>query len=132
MKRMSTSQIFSERLRIALHRRKMTQVELGNIVGISPKSISKYINQLTLPPADTLHKIADALNVSVDWLLGRTDEEADIYIERDEEPWANDVKIIRRGIQQMSGKERRVLINLVKSYVEEMQKEEKTEGGEHN
>lgn len=119
--------LFAERLRIALHRRKMTQLELGEKTGISPKSVSKYVTEQAFPPMGALRRIADVLNVSVDWLMGRTEEEAGIYIEREEEAWADDVRFIRRGIQRMSDKERRVLMNVVRSYIEEIQEEEEEE-----
>ncbi len=124
--------LFAERLRIALHRRKMTQVQLGEKTNISSKSISKYINEQASPPIGALHRMADTLNVSADWLMGRTEEEAGIYIERDEEPWGNDVRFIRRGIQQMSDKERRLLMNVVKSYIKEVQEEEESGRGEES
>ncbi len=51
-----------------------TQKILAESIGISQQSYSDYENERTFPDEITLIKIANALNVSVDYLLGRTDE----------------------------------------------------------
>lgn len=63
-----------ERLRQLRESRKMTQVRLGMEVGVSQETISGYEIEKAMPPADMLIKLADTLNTSVDYLLGRTDE----------------------------------------------------------
>ncbi len=45
---------------------------LGKEIGISSGIISKWKTEGTLPNGDTLLKISDRLNCSVDYLLGRT------------------------------------------------------------
>ena len=51
-----------------------TQKKLSELVGISQQSYSDYENGRTFPDEMTLIKLANALNVSVDFLLGRTDD----------------------------------------------------------
>ncbi|WP_420314589.1 helix-turn-helix domain-containing protein [Anaerotignum propionicum] len=46
---------------------------LGIEVGVSQETISGYEIDKAVPPADMLVKLADCLNTSVDYLLGRTD-----------------------------------------------------------
>ena len=65
---------FPARLREVRKKRKMTQEQLGKRVDVTKVSISCYENGSRTPDIDTLEKIADALDVSVDYLLGRTDE----------------------------------------------------------
>lgn len=63
---------FGQRLKWVIRERDILQNELAEQVGVSPKSISSYINQKSLPGVVTLTKIAQTLDVSVDWLLGLT------------------------------------------------------------
>jgi transcriptional regulator with XRE-family HTH domain len=53
--------------------KKLTQEELGNILGLGKSSISMYENDKMSPDDDIKNKIADYFNVSIDYLLGRTD-----------------------------------------------------------
>lgn len=59
-----------KQLRKAKH---MTQVRLGIEVGVSQETISGYEIGKAVPPADMLIKLADTLETSVDYILGRTD-----------------------------------------------------------
>ena len=65
---------FPARLREVRKQRKMTQEQLGKRVDVTKVSISCYENGSRTPDVETLEKIADALDVSVDYLLCRTEE----------------------------------------------------------
>lgn len=52
---------------------KLTGSKLGEIVGVSKQSVSKWENGLSYPDFEILKKLADFFNVSTDYLLGRTD-----------------------------------------------------------
>lgn len=52
----------------------LTQKQLAQKIGISQQSYSDYENGRTFPDATTLIELANALNVSIDYLLGRTDD----------------------------------------------------------
>lgn len=54
--------------------RKITQEELGNIINVQKAAVSKYELGRAVPSTDVLTKLANYFNVSVDYLLGRTDE----------------------------------------------------------
>ena len=51
----------------------ITQKDFATILGITERSYQRYENGNNTPPYDTLIKIADYFNVSIDYLLGRTD-----------------------------------------------------------
>ena len=57
-----------------LKTRGMTQRDLANKIGASEVSISRYISGARMPKANIVVYIADALNTTTDYLLGRTDE----------------------------------------------------------
>ncbi|MCT4663361.1 MAG: helix-turn-helix domain-containing protein [Tissierellales bacterium] len=52
----------------------MTQEELGKKIGQTKSNISKYETGSLEPSIQTLNLLADIFNVSVDYLLGRSDE----------------------------------------------------------
>lgn len=62
--------IFSENLNTALQEKKLTQAQLAQKADTSPQNISKYCKGNALPDLGIVAQIAEALNVSVDWLLG--------------------------------------------------------------
>lgn len=51
-----------------------SQKKIASAINISQQSYSDYENNKTFPDAETLIKIADFFAVSVDYLLGRTDD----------------------------------------------------------
>jgi transcriptional regulator with XRE-family HTH domain len=52
---------------------KLTQEQLANTLSLSQQAISGYENGARFPDQDTLEKIADFFDVSIDYLLGRSD-----------------------------------------------------------
>ncbi len=54
--------------------RNMTQVGLQMKTGIEQALISKFENGERIPPTETLIILADFYNVSIDYILGRTDK----------------------------------------------------------
>ncbi|KPU42131.1 HTH-type transcriptional regulator ImmR [Oxobacter pfennigii] len=65
--------MFGERLKEIRIESKLTQEELGDMVGVSGNTISKYETGDREPSLDILTRIANYFNVSLDYLLGRTD-----------------------------------------------------------
>jgi transcriptional regulator with XRE-family HTH domain len=68
---------FSTRLKEIRREKKLTQEQLGQKVNVTKVSISGYESGNRTPDMDTLQKIADVLEISVDYLLGRTDTSSD-------------------------------------------------------
>ena len=52
----------------------MSQVELAKATGLPPTSIAHFEGGGRKPSFDSLRKLANALNVTTDYLLGRVDE----------------------------------------------------------
>ena len=65
--------VFGERLREVRVLRQVTQEELAEMADIARTMIGRYETTDQLPALDTLVRIADALGVSTDYLLGRTE-----------------------------------------------------------
>lgn len=71
--------VIGNRLKEARKAKGMTQEELGNIVGVTPEAIGNYENEKREPKGVIFTKLLDALGVSADFILGRTDSAT--YIE---------------------------------------------------
>ena len=65
--------MFSERLRKARQLRDLEQAQLAQICGIPAPSINHFERGRRKPNLDNLVRLADALIVSTDYLLGRTE-----------------------------------------------------------
>ena len=64
---------FSDRLEEALRMREMTPAELARKTGIGEGAISQYRKGAYKATQSNLEKIANALNVSIPWLMGAVD-----------------------------------------------------------
>lgn len=66
--------VFCKRLRDTRAARMLTQDELAERADISRVMVSRYETGAVIPTVDVLIRIADALNISIDYLLGREDQ----------------------------------------------------------
>lgn len=63
---------FATSLRQLIEDRKVTQGDIASVTGVTRQTVSQYCNGISEPGYDTLVKIADRFDVSIDYLLGRT------------------------------------------------------------
>ena len=64
---------FSERMKELRRKHGMTQVAVGKIIGVRQDSISTYERGKNYPEVRNLIILADYFGVSIDYLVGRTD-----------------------------------------------------------
>ena len=74
MKKSTPSEAFPERLRTARELRELSQGALAGRAGLQPSAISHFESGTRKPSFDNLRRLADALQVSTDYLLGRTNQ----------------------------------------------------------
>ena len=65
--------MFQERLKKLRKERNLSQDNVGQSLNIGGRTIGNYESGERLPSLDTLVKLADFYEVSMDYLLGRTD-----------------------------------------------------------
>ena len=65
--------IVAERIRSLRESAKLSQVKMGEIVGAKQSSINRYEQDQTSPSYEILVRYADFFDVSLDYILGRTD-----------------------------------------------------------
>ncbi|MCI0529770.1 MAG: helix-turn-helix domain-containing protein [Nitrospira sp.] len=77
MPKSSQSDLFPARLQAAREKRKLSQEDLAKRAGLQASAISHFETGSRKPSFDNLRRLADALKVTTDYLLGRvTDIEA--------------------------------------------------------
>ena len=71
----------SERIRFLRKKKGLNQGELAEAIGINPSHLSRLENGKYQPSVDALQRIAQALEVSVDYLLSEDTDEIEVRIE---------------------------------------------------
>ena len=93
----------AERIRLIRQQKKLSQIELAEKAQINVKSLSRYELGTSVPPADTLKSIANALEVSADALL------------EDQPEGITDKDLLKKFevIQGMDGEVKQTVMNLL-------------------
>jgi len=74
MSKLKASELFPARLKAARELRQMSQTDLAEKAGLPPTSISHFEAGSRKPSFDNLRRLADKLDVTADYLLGRVDQ----------------------------------------------------------
>ena len=75
MVNMMDNKIFAERIRNLRIEKRMTQQELGNIVGLTSTGISYWESGKAIPNFETMSKLSNYFGVSIDYLTGKNELE---------------------------------------------------------
>jgi transcriptional regulator with XRE-family HTH domain len=68
--------LFSQRIAAVRKELKLSQEKFGELAGVSQRSVAFWEAGERMPSHANISALADRLGVSVDYLLGRTDEKA--------------------------------------------------------
>ena len=85
--------------------RKLTQGELAQRAGLPATAISHFEGDARKPSFDSLRRLANALDVTTDWLVGRTDNPAG----------SGTSTKLHRDLQNMSDADRQTVTMLVEA-----------------
>jgi transcriptional regulator with XRE-family HTH domain len=66
--------VFGERVRKYRKLKGLTQEELGKLCNVTKASVSKWENAENMPETSTLNVLSKVLEVSLDYLYGKTDD----------------------------------------------------------
>lgn len=93
----------AERIRLIRQQKNISQKELAEMAEVNLKSLSRYELGTSVPPADVIKRIADALKVSTDALLS------------DETITIKDKELLKKFevIQNMTGETKQALLKLI-------------------
>ena len=65
----------SEKIRVLRRRKSLTQEQLGDLIGVSYMTVRRWELGKTSPKTEEIKKLAEALNTSVEYLMGLGDSE---------------------------------------------------------
>ncbi|ACV63239.1 transcriptional regulator, XRE family [Desulfofarcimen acetoxidans DSM 771] len=71
---MSLKNIFAKRLSLLIKENKASKQAVANAINISRPAISQFASGENLPSAEKLVALADFFGVSIDYLVGRSDD----------------------------------------------------------
>ena len=93
----------ADRIRHYRKQLSLSQTQLAEISGVNIKSLSRYENGSSVPPADALKKLADAMRVSADALL---DDQIEAIKDKD-------LYKLFLVIQNMEGEDKNTVVNFL-------------------
>ena len=100
--------MFSKRLRILRENIDINQEKLGKILGLSTSTIGMYEQGRRQPDNETLLKLSDFFDVSVDYLLGKTE------IKNYNKPYDSELeKLLFNQTKKLNSNEKEAVLNIV-------------------
>jgi transcriptional regulator with XRE-family HTH domain len=114
----SDKKVFAERLRYAREKlRDMTQTQLSEKSGLPATSISHFenIDGTRKPSFDNLRRLAKALEVTTDYLLGRTEDPIGATVNEE----------LYRDVQLLSEADKQFAQNMIRQMIERSQEKDK-------
>ncbi|CUB58367.1 helix-turn-helix transcriptional regulator [Bacillus cereus] len=107
---------FKDRLRQLRKERKLTQTELGQAIGVTAGSVSKFETGFKPPSRETVERAADFLEVPVDYLLGRSNSrEFDADID-------NKYHDLKSRLQQLPEEHQEIVLQNMLTIMESLEK----------
>ena len=91
--------------------RSLTQDQLAELASLNRVTIAKYESGKVEPGAHALSRIADALEVSTDVLLGRDEEKEPTTIQ----PQTIEARSVSAGMDKLSKEQRELILNMVRA-----------------
>ena len=109
----------AERIRQLIDKSGLTQSQVAAKAGLTPGAISHFVTGVRTPGTSTVRRLADALNVSVEYILGREEEP------KGSGPTAG---LIFRNAQQLSDDSLEILADFSQTLINrELKKKQKSE-----
>jgi len=113
----SPSDLFSQRLRAARKMRDLNQGELARRAGLQDSAVSHFETGTRKPSFDNLKRLADALDVTTDYLLGRVDDPAGLA----------GADRIHRHLGQLKGSDRKTAEDMIEMLANRAEKRSRQE-----
>lgn len=107
--------MFGTRLKELRKENNLTQTELGKKINVSASTIGMYERENRKPTPETLNQIADYFEVTVDYLLGRTNQR---YFKEED-------TISFHAKKKISDKDVKTIKNIVDAYIDSLDEDEK-------
>ena len=107
--------VFSERLKLLRSARNITQARLAELLAVDPRVYNRWERGIALPQFDTVVKIADILQISLDELAGRT--------ETTSEPKIHNYELLNlyHQVDDLPDEEQQALVLVIDSFIKKTQ-----------
>lgn len=115
-----------ERIRNVRENKNYSQKELEKMAMLSEKSVSKYERGENNVPVDNLSKIADALNVSMDYLAGRVKFSTDYKKYENKYTPNTTVADLLSALLSMDNSHRKLVIEFLNVFIRSNEAEKKS------
>ncbi len=103
---------FIDRLEAVLAEKKVTKTELAEVLKIRRPTLSEWKKNGVIPPADIMLKIAEYLNVSVEWLVTGKEKEKDAISQEE-------TKVLEY-YKQLSQEQKEMVLTLLETQTKKM------------
>lgn len=94
----------------------LSQQKLADILHISQQSVYKYENDITSPDLETLIRMADYFNTSIDYLIGHTDITHKIEPVSEEMLNSDEMSMIK-AYRKLSSRQREIIRIVIDEYI---------------
>lgn len=100
--------MFGKRLRMLRENKGYNQEKIANLCGLSTSTIGMYEQGRRQPDNDTLVKLADIFDVSIDYLLGKTE------VQKYENPYDDELeKVLFSKAKELNTEEKKAILNVI-------------------
>ena len=103
-----------ERLRQLREENEWTQEQLGEMLNVSGATVNRYEKGLRNPDPETLLKLADIFDISLDYLLGRIDSTKPVQVAETIEKYYSNLKT---GKEEQLSDEARKELEYLREYI---------------
>ena len=102
---------FKENLKAELAYKDILVKELAALSGVNRRTIDNYLREEgSIPSSDAAVRIAGALGVTVEYLITGSERQ-----EHNHPPLAPDPRVILKNLESLNGRDRKIVLNLIKS-----------------
>jgi len=105
---------FGERLRESRESKGLNQPEIAKILSVAKQTISNWENDNRFPDKDMLVKLADFFNVTIDYLIGRTDIKTALVV--NEKVNGNDIQLEVNSKEYPNGMTHEEVLKVLEAY----------------
>ena len=106
--------MLGEKLKSLRISKNISQKEVAEAIEVSVGMISKYECGLKNPSVDTLGKLADFYDVSLDYLKGNENQMDELELE-----FPEGIQVLRRATKELTPEARAKMIKLMRAFLEE-------------
>lgn len=108
--------MFPERLKLLRTEKRISQSLLATHLGVTQQAIARWEKGETEPDINTIQNLASFFDVSIDYLLGRTDERNPGTSNDD---WPPEAKVLFRDMKKLTPEQFELVKKLVKEFISE-------------